>query len=484
MGLTRILLDGRWCALADLGSRAGDDKLLYGQGRPMAKDATGGGLDFAEGLTSTEGAVTVESRLFFDGTVASSGSVNDLSRLTDAREKGRIGILGSALSYAGSYARVTSESIGRDLNPLGRGDGSAYVAGGLNLGRISPALPWNNSPGGWGNSVNNGCGDGSGNGLDGPSGLGGGGSTVKSDPAECEAAGIPSCCCCEWPCRNPVETENFVGPLQRNCSCPTECSRSGVHCTGELEPNWTNHCEGQLGTGGAGGGTGGGCPGCGGSGRTGTGGPGVNGGCGLAESPPGYVHIGEIVLVSIMPLWDDIPEDPDAPINIHGYHNWLRLCHMVKNKAYNLALMAAIGCCNLNREAKQQGRAGIRGFDPCCVDGFWNCILNTKVGIGCASRYFFGLTRGDLYLPSFQEKYGLCAINILIESGRSLYDYAKAILHELSHCCGTNDLGGESEQEGSSNGFGDWFDIDAHDVDDCVDLLKSQWSGKLLDLIL
>ncbi len=136
---------------------AGDDKLLYGQGRPMAKDAVGGGTAFAEGLTSTEGAVTVESRLFFDGTVASSSSANDLSRATDAREKVRIGILGSALSYAGSYGRVTSESIGRDLNPLGRGDGSAYVAGGMNLGRISPALPWNSSPGGWGNSVNNGC---------------------------------------------------------------------------------------------------------------------------------------------------------------------------------------------------------------------------------------------------------------------------------------------------------------------------------------
>jgi hypothetical protein len=47
--------------------------------------------------------------------------------------------------------------MGRYLNPLGRGDGRAYVAGGMNLGLIAPRLPWNASPGGWGNSVNNGC---------------------------------------------------------------------------------------------------------------------------------------------------------------------------------------------------------------------------------------------------------------------------------------------------------------------------------------
>ena len=114
---------------------------------------------WSTGIVSEDatGAVQVESRLFYQGTVEGGGTANELSRLTDAREKGRIGILGSALSYAGSYGRVTSESIGRDLNPLGRGDGGAYVAGGMNLGRISPALPGNMSPGGWGNSVNN-CG--------------------------------------------------------------------------------------------------------------------------------------------------------------------------------------------------------------------------------------------------------------------------------------------------------------------------------------
>jgi hypothetical protein len=144
---------------------AGDNKLLYGQGRPMAKSASGAGAGMSSGTLSKDqgsGTVQVSSRLFFDGTVAGGGTANDLSRLTDAREKGRIGIFGSALSSAGAYGRVTSESLGCDLNPLGRGDDGSYVAGGMNLGRISPCLPRNLSPGGWGNSVNNGCEDGGG----------------------------------------------------------------------------------------------------------------------------------------------------------------------------------------------------------------------------------------------------------------------------------------------------------------------------------
>ncbi len=75
------------------------------------------------------------------GTVAQT----DMSRATDSREKDRIGIFGTDLSYAGSYGRVTSESIGRDLNPLGRGDGAAYVAGAINLSNINPAEPMPNT---------------------------------------------------------------------------------------------------------------------------------------------------------------------------------------------------------------------------------------------------------------------------------------------------------------------------------------------------
>ena len=140
---------------------AGNERHLYGQGKPNAMDADAETMaaQWSTGIVSedTTGEVQVESRLFYQGTVKGGGTTNELSRLTDAREKGRIGILGSALSYAGSYGRVTSESIGRDLNPLGRGDGGCYVAGGMNLGRISPRLPWNPPVVGTGNSVNN-CG--------------------------------------------------------------------------------------------------------------------------------------------------------------------------------------------------------------------------------------------------------------------------------------------------------------------------------------
>jgi hypothetical protein len=95
----------------------------------------------------------VESRLMFEGTVTAT----DMSRATDAREKDRLGIFGTGLSYAGSYGRVTSESIGRDLNPLGRGRGQALVGGMQRAGGISPRLPRSHAAGGVGNSVNNGC---------------------------------------------------------------------------------------------------------------------------------------------------------------------------------------------------------------------------------------------------------------------------------------------------------------------------------------
>lgn len=78
-----------------------------------------------------------------------------MDRTADTRERGRIGIFGTMQSYAGSSGCVTHELIGRDLNPLGRGDGNAYVAGALNLGRIYPALPQSRAVHGTGSSVNN-----------------------------------------------------------------------------------------------------------------------------------------------------------------------------------------------------------------------------------------------------------------------------------------------------------------------------------------
>ena len=138
----------------------GDQRHLFGQGRPMAKDAGGSGASWYQGtLSAAQNANQniVESRLFFTGTTGMSGGL-DLSRATDVREKGRVGLFGTAESYAGAYGRVTSESIGRDLNPLGRGDGQAYVAGALALGSVAPLLSQAGAAGGTGNSVNNPCG--------------------------------------------------------------------------------------------------------------------------------------------------------------------------------------------------------------------------------------------------------------------------------------------------------------------------------------
>ena len=132
----------------------GDQRHLFGQGRPMAKDSSGSGSNWATGTQSLQtvlGQSAVTSRLFFEGALSST----DMSRVTDAREKQRIGLFGTGSSYAGSYGRVTSESIGRDINPLGRGMGQALVAGALNLGMFLPRLPMRTPCRSTGNSVNN-----------------------------------------------------------------------------------------------------------------------------------------------------------------------------------------------------------------------------------------------------------------------------------------------------------------------------------------
>jgi hypothetical protein len=282
---------------------AGDNKLLYGQGRPMAKSASGAGADMSSGTLSKDqgsSSVQVSSRLFFDGTVAGGGTANDLSRLTDAREKGRIGILGSALSYAGSYGRVTSELLGCDLNPLGRGDGGSYVAGGLNLGRIAPRLPWNASPGGWGNSVNN-CGQ-SGPGVaqppQGVPGLADGGSGGASGGAvQFGSCGVnndkPACCCCNaYLCGGEDVTHaqqagSGAGPTgKRRCYCPVECSDEYTECTGEVNGKPLPCTSASSGGDGSSGG-GGGCPGCGGGAVAYSG----RGGGGIMGYPPGTTSL-------------------------------------------------------------------------------------------------------------------------------------------------------------------------------------------------
>jgi hypothetical protein len=99
------------------------------------------------------GQKNLESRLFFEGTVTAT----DMDRATDTREKGRIGITGSAQAYGGSNGRVTSEAIGRDINPLGRGGGAALVGGMMNQGILAPRLPGGSGGINQGNSVNNTC---------------------------------------------------------------------------------------------------------------------------------------------------------------------------------------------------------------------------------------------------------------------------------------------------------------------------------------
>ncbi|UNM07828.1 MAG: RHS repeat protein [Planctomycetales bacterium] len=151
----------------------GDQRHLYGQGKPQAKDSTGGGANWYLGVSSeptTANHATVESRLFFQGTVTAT----DMSRATDAREDGRIGITGSSQAYAGSYGRVTSEPLGRDINPMGRGDGKAYVGGALSMGWLYPAMPMNHAQSGSGFSSNN----------SGGIGLGGGGGGGCMEPPE------------------------------------------------------------------------------------------------------------------------------------------------------------------------------------------------------------------------------------------------------------------------------------------------------------
>jgi YD repeat-containing protein len=141
-------------------STEGDKRELWGQGRPMGKDSVAAWSTGTVSQAANNHMNPVTSRLVFEGTVSST----DYSRITDMREKGRIGIFGTGFSYAGASGRVTSETLGRDLNPLGRGDGMAYVGGGQivgrsaqNLGSILPALPGANHSRGSGNSVNNQC---------------------------------------------------------------------------------------------------------------------------------------------------------------------------------------------------------------------------------------------------------------------------------------------------------------------------------------
>jgi hypothetical protein len=77
-------------------------------------------------------------------------------------ERGNLEYAGLSLVYEGN--RVKSALLGRDLNPLGRGDGIHYFAGAMRLRAATPNVGRWFRPVGSGNSVNNsgqatGCGD-------------------------------------------------------------------------------------------------------------------------------------------------------------------------------------------------------------------------------------------------------------------------------------------------------------------------------------
>jgi hypothetical protein len=222
----------------------GDKRELWGQGRPQAKDSV---ASWATGKISVAPTMTVvpniESRFEFTGTVTAT----DMSRATDVRENGKVGIFGSALGYKGSSGRVENEAIGRSINPMGAGDGRLYAGGNLKFSGVAPSLP------GWppnrrnGNGVNGndmvpvgigrpGVGGGTG-------GNGGGGSESGSNnPSDCphKRHTIP-CCPCKitwdedlkghYDCE-PGTYGNPCFGMTLKCGCDGTCASDGIECLG------------------------------------------------------------------------------------------------------------------------------------------------------------------------------------------------------------------------------------------------------------
>jgi len=132
--------------------------------------------------------------------------------------------------YAGSSSpRVTSETIGRDINPLGRGSGMALVGGELALGSLAPRLPFAFAFGGTGSSINNSA-------L--PPSVGGGSGNGDWSPGP----DAPDCCKCPTvagPCCGLPDTfmdqwepgdPSPGGWPDGSCCCPEEC---GPECAGD-----------------------------------------------------------------------------------------------------------------------------------------------------------------------------------------------------------------------------------------------------------
>jgi hypothetical protein len=92
-------------------------------------------------------ATTLHSELFYHR----NATVNQNS-IALSSDRGSLEIAGVSLLYEGT--RVKSYLLGRDLNPMGRGDGQYYPEGMFSAGNTRP-VPNDSPVGGRGNSINN-----------------------------------------------------------------------------------------------------------------------------------------------------------------------------------------------------------------------------------------------------------------------------------------------------------------------------------------
>jgi YD repeat-containing protein len=474
----------------------GDQRNLFGQGRPMAKDSSGGGSAWATGTTSQYTGKTgynVESRLMFEGTVAQT----DMSRATDAREKQRIGIFGTGLSYAGSYGRVTSESIGRDLNPLGRGAGQALVAGALVLGTISARFPAVSFASGVGNSVNNGC-DCSNCGVwtdvD--------GSISRADTSMCQTPGcegefcnrgcaigwvsgtVATCCKdIRRPCNGPISVTVGIGQMQFANSASGGCSdcgggsgSSGDDRTSDNLHYWQNelHSEADC--------LGKGycwncCNGCSGNGES----------TGTSSSAPSsnatssafssFVKTNFQILARPGKTVSYLLRDNDQ---LGGALGSLFVFRRIWNDRIEQGSALAAGsisnCCCLRAMYKTKIQGTLKDpvgpmatWNPCTTSGLESCMDKRQPHFILDQFY----TEGYGYTWINYEKHpkAPCIINIAVTQIHGLYDLARTIAHEWSHCCGTREGIWEEDPEtkpvprSSPNIF---TDISAWDVEKCV----------------
>ena len=109
-----------------------------------------GSYSVINGSAPPVNATTLHSELFYHR----NATVNQNS-IALSSDRGSLEIAGVSLLYEGT--RVKSYLLGRDLNPMGRGDGNYYPHGAFGIGNVRP-IPTTSIVSGFGNSINNGCG--------------------------------------------------------------------------------------------------------------------------------------------------------------------------------------------------------------------------------------------------------------------------------------------------------------------------------------